>query len=136
MKWLAVCYLGFNAWTDARKKEIDLRITAVAGAVCLVLRAAGLDGGWKITFLSFFPCIVLFLMGRLLQNGIGLGDAVVAGMMGVLMPAGEVMGCLILGFFMAGFWGILGQIRGNRKRDEKIPLVPFLLVSYLVRCLM
>lgn len=134
MRWLTVCYLGINAWTDARKNQIDLRITAGAAAIWIVLRAAGLDNG-SITLCSLLPCAVLFLTYRLFLDSIGLGDVVVVGMMGIMMPVGEVMGCLILGFFMAGVWGMVRRI-GTNKENRQIPLVPFLLISYLVRCLM
>lgn len=131
---IALLYLGVNAVTDARKREIDLRVTVLVGILLVILRAAGISRDWRLTLLNFVPFVVLLAANRLLAGAVGAGDIWIAGMLGFLVPADTLMRSLIGGFWMAGVWGLVKKVRKHGGERTEIPWIPFLLLAYFMEC--
>lgn len=131
---IALLYMAVNAVTDARRKEIDIRFTVAAGILLVLLRVFGFSRDWKLTLLNFVPCAVLFAANRLSPGAVGTGDILVAGMLGFLLPGTELMRCMILGFWLAGGWGLIRRVWKRGGQREEIPLVPFILLAYVMGC--
>lgn len=127
---IALLYLGVNAATDIRRREIDIRITVAFGIVLASLQLSGFSQGWNFTFLNVLPFAVLLAANRIFAGAVGVGDAWVAGMLGLLLPGAELMRCMVWGFWLAGIWGLIQRVQ-NKKRKE-IPLIPFVLLSYVM----
>lgn len=61
MKLLSMMYLGINAWTDGRRKEIDLRYTVVFVLIIAVIRMwTGTPQNWK----GLLPGSFLWVMSQ------------------------------------------------------------------------
>ena len=131
---IALLYMAVNAVTDARRKEIGIRFTVAAGILLVLLRVFGFSRDWKLTLLNFVPCAVLFAANRLSPGAVGTGDILVAGMLGFLLPGTELMRCMILGFWLAGGWGLIRRVWKRGGQREEIPLVPFILLAYIMGC--
>lgn len=129
MEWFAAGYLGINAWTDIRNREIDLRITAGAMGLWLLLRLLGILEKPERTAGSFLPCLLLLFISRIRKGSVGMGDVAVAAVMAVIVPQPLATVTFLTGMILAGIWGCV-QLRFRRKSRE-IPLVPFLLAGYL-----
>lgn len=129
---MAFVYLVMNTITDVRRKEIDIRVTVIVGIAFSFLRLSGVAPDWSYSLMNMVPCAVLLAANRLLAGTVGAGDVWVAGMLGLLLPGSELMGCMILGFWLAGGWGVIKKAgRYDRQRTE-IPLLPFLLLAYVI----
>ena len=126
--------MAVNTVTDARRKEIDIRFTVAAGIFLVLMRVFGFSRDWKLTLLNFVPCAVLFAANRLSPGAVGTGDILVAGMLGFLLPGTEHMRCMILGFWLAGGWGLIRRVWKRGGQREEIPLVPFILLAYIMGC--
>ena len=131
---IALLYMAVNTVTDARRKEIDIRFTVAAGILLVLLRVFGFSRDWKLTLLNFVPCAVLFAANRLSPGAVGTGDVLVAGMLGFLLPGTELMRCMTLGFWLAGGWGLIRRVWKRGGQREEIPLVPFILLAYIMGC--
>ncbi|HIS26278.1 MAG TPA: hypothetical protein IAA57_05135 [Candidatus Pullilachnospira intestinigallinarum] len=131
---IALLYLMANAVTDARRKEIDLRITALAGISLILLRAAGISRDWNVTPLNFAPFAVLLAANRLLSGAVGAGDVWISGMLGFLMPADTLLRSMLGGFWMAGGWGLVRKLWKPCGSKTEIPWIPFLLLAYFMEC--
>lgn len=129
---IALLYMAVNTVTDARRKEIDIRFTVAAGILLVLLRVFGFSRDWKLTLLNFVPCAVLFAANRLSPGAVGTGDVLVAGMLGFLLPGTELMRCMILGFWLAGGWGLIRKVWKHGGQEAEIPLVPFVLLAYVM----
>lgn len=128
----AFLYLLVNTITDVRKREIDIRVTVIVGIAFAVLRLSGVSPDWSYSLLNMVPCAVLLVVNRLFVGTVGAGDVWVAGMLGLLLPGSELMECMIFGFWLAGGWGVIkkaGQSAGHR---TEIPLLPFLMLAYVI----
>lgn len=128
MKLLSMMYLGINAWTDGRRKEIDLRYTVVFVLIIAVIRMwTGTPQNWK----GLLPGSFLWVMSQWKKEKIGNGDGFVAAGLGWAIGLEEVWKVLTGGFLLAGCTGILLLALGRKKTTE-LPFIPFLCMSFLL----
>lgn len=128
MKVLAGLYLGINAWTDWKRKEIDLRYTvAFCVAASLIFFARRQWPDWS----GMIPGVCLWLISFWMGEKIGRGDGILTAALGCGVGLEQVMEVLINGFLLTGATGVILLISG-RKGKEKIPFVPFLLCGFLI----
>lgn len=128
MKVLINFYLAVNAWTDCRRKEIDLRYTGVfVFLVALIQMRKGVSQNW----MGIFPGICLCALSLWKGEKIGNGDGVVAIGLGWAIGIRRICEVLTGGFFLAGMYGIVLSMMG-RDKTTKIPWIPFLWISFLI----
>lgn len=123
-------FLGFNTWTDIRRKEVSLAAAAVFAAAAL---------GWsiytgRISPEFFIPAGIgsLFLAVSVMTKGaLGMGDGWLMMALGTVLETGEFLAMLLIGMGCSAVWaGILLVIR-RKGRNTEIPFVPFLLLGYI-----
>ena len=123
-------FLGFNTWTDIRRKEVSLAAAAVFAAAAL---------GWsiytgRISPELFIPAGIssLFLAVSVKTKGaLGMGDGWLMMALGTVLETGEFLAMLLIGMGCSAVWaGILLVIR-RKGRNTEIPFVPFLLLGYI-----
>lgn len=123
-------FLGINAWTDIRKREICFPV------ICMFL-AGGII--WRITDGTFYPnglismgigCIAAAI-SVLSRGSVGMGDGLLILAMGSAANIGELLGTLCMALLLCGIYAGLQLWVFKKKRDTEIPFVPFLLAGYL-----
>ena len=123
-------FLGFNTWTDIRRKEVSLAAAAVFAAAAL---------GWsiyigRISPEFFIPAGIgsLFLAVSVMTKGaLGMGDGWLMMALGTVLETGEFLAMLLIGMGCSAVWaGILLVIR-RKGMNTEIPFVPFLLLGYI-----
>lgn len=126
---LTISYLGVNAWTDWRRKEIDLRYTA--GFMFLVT----VYNLWReipLNWIGLFPGVCLWGLSLVKKEEIGDGDGSVVMSLGWAVGLETLWKVLAMGFLLAGTAGLL-VLATERKKSAEIPFVPFLLISFLMK---
>lgn len=131
MKEICVlAFLGWNTWTDIRKKQVSLLavgIFAVAGIVAAVLQR-------KLSWQYFLPVGIgcFFVAISLLTKGaVGMGDGWLLMALGTVLDTEEFVTGLLVGMLCCGIWsGVLLFIFRKGKNTE-IPFVPFLMIGYM-----
>lgn len=123
-------FLGFNTWTDIKRKEISLAAVIVFAAVAL---------GWTVytgdISLDFFLPVgisSLFLVVSILTKGaLGMGDVWLIMALSIALELEEFLMMLLVGMVCSAVWaGILLAVL-HKRRNAEIPFVPFLLIGYI-----
>lgn len=127
MKILLMIYLGMNAWTDLRRKEIDLIYTVLFMGISFVYKL------WSKNFCDWsglLPGVFLLFLSQLWKEQIGSGDGIVVLGMGWICGFSLTCNVLLMSFALAACTGLVCLLAGRGGRAE-LPFVPFLLGSYL-----
>ena len=121
-------YLLVNAWTDFKRKEIDLLYTLIVIGVGIVCKYM-VQGThyWE----GMIPGMLLIGFSLVWREHIGIGDGVVVMAFGWMCGLSFACEVLVCGFLLAGGMGILCCVIG-KKKDIELPFVPFFLGSYLL----
>lgn len=123
-------FLGWNTWTDIRKKQVSLLtvwIFALAGIITAVLQK---DISWQY----FFPvgigfcCVAVSLVTR---GAVGMGDGWLLMALGTVLNTEEFVGALLMGMFCCGMWSGILLFVFRKGRNTEIPFVPFLMMGYI-----
>lgn len=127
--------LGLHSIEDIRDKKITISVSIISGIVGVLLHLVfqnesiysmlfGMAAGAGILLLSFCS-----------EGKIGAGDGIVFMMTGLYLGIAENLALMLLSFALAGMWGICMLCLGRISKDDRIPLIPFLFVSYIGMCL-
>lgn len=128
MKVLLFSYLLVNAWTDLKRKEIDLLYTIIFIGIGMVYKYIVLGiHYWS----GMIPGLMLLGFSLIWKEQIGMGDGIVVMVSGWMSGLSFVCEVLMGGFLLAAGVGILGCIVG-RKKNVELPFVPFFLGSYVL----
>ena len=123
---IILLYLGILAGMDVRKRQISLVLTGV-------LFLAGI--GWQILVeqTSWLEWLLSLLPGAGFLT-LRYGDGLLLLTVGIWLGFGQTFGVLTLGLILCSvLCGVLLMRKKIRKQDS-IPLVPFLLLGFVGRC--
>ena len=132
---IILLYLGILAGMDVRKRQISLVLTGV-------LFLAGI--GWQILVdsrasratatTSLLPGAGFLTLSYISREQVGYGDGLLLLTVGIWLGFGQTFGVLTLGLILCSvLCGVLLMRKKIRKQDS-IPLVPFLLLGFVGRC--
>ena len=126
--------LGILSVIDIKSKKLPIWLIEVFAVVCLILRWLEDVSVWKL-LLGLLPGIVLLLLAICSGEKVGIGDAVVVGILGIGYTIENVISILGISlFFIAiGAIGLLILKKANRKTE--LPFLPYLFVGHLIVCL-
>ncbi len=124
--------LGICSIEDLWKRQVHLVVISIFGIIGVILHfyngkqtALDMCGGMLIG-------IVLYIISLLSGGKIGKGDAYLVTSMGVYLGFWNNMTVLWMATIMAAAFGIILLLFLEKKKEESLPFVPFLLVSYLL----
>lgn len=123
-------FLGFNAWTDVRRKEISLAAAAFFAAVAVGWTVYSGEISWEF----FVPVGIsgFFLMLSLLTKGaMGMGDGWLMLALGTALNLEEFLTMLTIGMIGSAVWAGILLVVFHKGRKAEIPFVPFLLLGYI-----
>ena len=118
---IILLYLGILAGMDVRKRQISLVLTGVLFLAGIGWQILVEQTSWLEWLLSLLPGAGFLTLSYILTVGIWLGF-------------GQTFGVLTLGLILCSvLCGVLLMRKKIRKQDS-IPLVPFLLLGFVGRC--
>ncbi len=121
-------YLFMNAWTDLKRKEIDILYTIVFVVIGVVYKFV-VQGThyWN----GMIPGMALCLLAFIWKEHIGIGDGIIVMAFGWMCGLTLVCEVLTGGFVLAAGAGIVCYIFGGKVNVE-LPFIPFFLGSYVM----
>lgn len=123
-------FLGINAWTDIKRKEISLLSVGIAGLTGLVWFWQ--SGREWIQIAIPIGIVLLFLALSIGTRGaLGMGDVWIILAFAMLVEMEEFVMDLCMGILLAGAWSVILLFGMKRSRNTEIPFVPFLLAGYV-----
>lgn len=123
-------FLGWNSWTDIRKKEISL------WSVCLL----ALYGIGKVFYegtLAWSSLESLAVGGGVLclsaltRGAVGMGDGVLLIALGCVLPLELLSALFLMGLLGSSVWGMFLLVFLKKSGKTELPFVPFLLLGYV-----
>lgn len=132
-------WLAAVAAEDYKSKKVKIWHIAAAlsaGILYAVLyryiKEDNLLTGFFCLLEDVIPGLVLCLLSALTKNGIGMGDALVAMVMGVYMGARFAAICLCTAFFLVFPLALLLCCFKKKKKTAAIPFLPSLFTGYVL----
>ncbi len=123
-----------NSYLDIRKKQISLGLTAVYGAVGLVYILLD-DQQLIVALLGIIPGVMMLCIGKMSGGALGAGDGLIVLVSGMYMGIWKTIEFIARALLMAAVWAGFLMAGKKKGRQACFPFVPFLLVSYVVSCL-
>lgn len=123
-------FLGFNTWTDIRRKEISLAAAVVFAAGSLGW--AAYTGGISVGFFIPVGISAFFLAVSVVTKGaLGMGDGWLMMALGTALKTEEFLIMLLIGLGCSAVWAGILLVVLRKGRNAEIPFVPFLLLGYI-----
>lgn len=123
-------FLGWNTWTDIRKKQVSLHAVWIFALAGIIAAAAQKDISWQY----FLPVGVgcFFVAVSLVTRGaVGMGDGWLLMALGTVLKTEEFVGALLMGMLCCGVWSGILLFVFRKGRNTEIPFVPFLMLGYI-----
>lgn len=135
LQGMLLMFLGINTIYDLRFRKILLwsvaafSITGVCGA-CL-LEQKGLL--WQLQ--GTIPGILLLLIGKMTDGGVGYGDGLVVCVTGIYLGLWATCEVVLTALFLSALWGIVQVVIHRKGKHQEFPWIPFLMIACAGRML-
>ncbi|MCR4691817.1 MAG: prepilin peptidase [Lachnospiraceae bacterium] len=129
--------LGWNTVTDLKRKQISLLSVILFGLTGIVLasvsslRSFFLKESLESLIAGAAIGALLLLLSRLTRGAVSFGDGLIFAVLGLYLGIFQVVLLLFLSCFAAGITGTVLLIMGRADQKSRLPLVPFVLISYM-----
>lgn len=74
---------------------------------------------------------IFLLCSRVTGEAIGYGDSWIILLLGVYLGGRQLLTVIMLAFFLAGIFSLVGLVRKKWSRTCSIPFIPFLTAAYV-----
>ena len=131
---IILLYLGILAGMDVRKRQISLVLTGVLFLAGIGWQILVEQTSWLEWLLSLLPGAGFLTLSYISREQVGYGDGLLLLTVGIWLGFGQTFGVLTLALILCSvLCGVLLMRKKIRKQDS-IPLVPFLLLGFVGRC--
>lgn len=131
---IVLLYLGILAGMDVRKRQISLSLTGALFLTGIGWQILVEDTSWPEWLLSLLPGAGFLILSYVSREQVGYGDGLLLLTVGIWMGLGQTFGVLTLGLVLCSV--LCGALLARKKirKQDSIPLVPFLLLGFVGRC--
>lgn len=127
--------LGLHSIEDIRDKKITISVSIISGIVGVFLHLLFQNKSIYSMLFGMAAGAGILLLSLCSEGRVGAGDGIVFMMTGLYLGIMENLMLMLLSFSMAGIWGICMLCLGKIDKNDRIPLIPFLFVSYIGMCI-
>ena len=112
------------------KKEIPLPVVWIGIAVAVIMHAAGIIEGTRLSIgISVLPASVFWMLSFITREKVGYGDGWVLLMIGLYVGLPECVLILMAGLIMESVFMLVLLALGKIHKDREVAFVPFLLLG-------
>ncbi|MCH1981108.1 hypothetical protein MCG98_00775 [Ruminococcus sp. OA3] len=132
---MLLVFLGLNTLYDLRFRKILLwsvaafSITGICG-VCLLEQKGLLQ-----QLQGLFPGILLLVIGKMTDGGVGYGDGLVVCVTGIYLGLWITCEVVLTAMLLSALWGIVQMVICRKGKNQEFPWIPFLMIAYTGRML-
>lgn len=131
---IVLLYLGILAGMDVRKRQISLALTGVLFLVGVGWQILVEHTSWLEWLLSLLPGAGFLILSFVSREQVGYGDGLLLLTVGIWLGFGQTFGVVTLGLVLCSvLCGVL-LMKKKMRRQDSVPLVPFLLLGFVGRC--
>ena len=121
--------LGWNSWTDIRKREISLWITLVFGAVGFILLFTG-NGPAEGLAVRLALALGVLALSISTAGEAGMGDGILLLCLAGVTEVEEMVRMVLIGLVLCALWGLFLMVVRKKGRSYELPFVPFRFLGY------
>ena len=129
---ITVIFLSILSYQDIRTKTFSLRILAAFGVVASLVVVLRINDGMALYLAGAVIGLFLLILSLITKGKIGIGDALMFMITGALLGINANVSLLYLTCLLSGLFALILLITKKKNRQERIPLAPFTLASFLV----
>ena len=130
-KLAGLFFLGFGAAQDIKYQKISTKYLLAGSCAAILYRALFGRMHWSVWVAGLGCGIVILMISKWSQEGIGYGDSWMILNMGIFLGIWNLLGMLMLAFLVAAMAAGAGLWSGKWKRTTRMSFYPFLLIGYL-----
>lgn len=123
-------FLGINAWTDLRKKQISLTAVGIFSAAAIARAFYAGELSWML-LIPAGVCVFFLAVSMITRGALGMGDCWLIAALGLMLNTEEFLVVLMAGMLCCAVCAGLLLTVFRKKRNTEIPFVPFLLLGYI-----
>lgn len=132
--YLLLGTLGVHSIEDIRQKKISVSITLFSGILGIVLHLLYQNQSIFSMLAGMISGVGILILSPLTGGKIGMGDGIVFMLTGLYLGVEKNLVLMFLSFLLAGIWAFIMLTVLHRKKDDRMPLVPFLFLGYTGMC--
>ncbi len=129
---IIIVFLTVNAYLDWKKHEISLWSTLIFGAAGILVQTFFGGNSWGEiaggAALGVFVLAVAFFT----KEAIGFGDGLIVGSLGLWLGFWNTLQIFTMSMLLCTLISGLLELCNVIEKKERIPLIPFLLLAYLL----
>ena len=121
---------------DIREQTVSFEMIAAAVVCALAVLIYNKDNIWWNYIVSGIGFTLIFvLVSRLTRGAIGIGDALITGVIGLYLGFYQTLAVIIYALFISGIVSLVLFIMKKVSRQTPLPFAPFLTAGFLVSVL-
>ncbi|MCT4596425.1 MAG: A24 family peptidase [Vallitalea sp.] len=132
--------LEITAWllisisiTDIKYKEVNINIIIFSVILGVILLVINQNIKWYESLIGLFGIGgILVGISYITKGSIGMGDAYVIGVTGLLLGYKMAIAILLYSLVLSSILGIILMILGKVNRKTRLPMVPFILSAFII----
>lgn len=124
-------FLAICTYTDLKGKCINICICLMFGIIGMVYRCIFENSNLISLLQAIIPGIFLMLVSILSKEGIGKGDAIVIGTIGLYIGGINTIIILFNGVIVSCITGIIFIAFMKKEKGYRLPFVPFLTLAFI-----
>lgn len=124
--------LGVHSIEDLREKKITVTVTLFSGILGVLLHLLFRRQSIYEMLAGMLSGTIILAVSRFTGGKIGMGDGIVFMLTGLYLGVLKNFTLMFLSFSLAGIWGVYLMAARGHKKNEKIPLIPFLFLGYCI----
>lgn len=131
IKILIICYLTYQAFEDIRKKTISFISIIIFSFIGIVINICIINNSMLNMFLGIGVGLGVILAGKLMKDGIGIGDGAILSSIGIFVGGKNCLLIFIIAITISAVAGIILLTFKKVKMNQELPFIPYILCAYL-----
>ena len=131
IKVFVLSYLAYQTYKDIREKSVSLKSIIIFSLVGVVINIGLANISLFNMFLGIAVGLGVILIGKLMKDGIGIGDGAVLSSIGILIGGKMCLLIFIMAITISAAVVIVLLVLKKVKLKQELPFVPYILCAYI-----
>jgi len=131
IKVFVLSYLAYQTYKDIREKSVSLKSIIIFSLVGVVINIGLANISLFNMFMGIAVGLGVILIGKLMKDGIGIGDGAVLSSIGILIGGKMCLLIFIMAITISAAVVIVLLVLKKVKLKQELPFVPYILCAYV-----
>jgi len=131
IKVFVLSYLAYQTYKDIREKSVSLKSIIIFSLVGVVINIGLANISLFNMFMGIAVGLGVILIGKLMKDGIGIGDGAVLSSIGILIGGKMCLLIFIMAITISAAVVIVLLVLKKVKLKQELPFVPYILCAYI-----